>query len=143
MAQASENVNVSQNLGKMFSAQKNGYIFAKVFLAKPFFSKVFDQKKKATPYVFTTNPFATNSNKIKLLLQAPAERAPRSSELTRSVFGEIRFSQKSLTNRKKQPLTISRQVLVQQTQEYPAVTTRPAERPTRSAQLLRSCGIGK
>ena len=32
-----------------------------------------------------------------------------------SVFGEIQFSQKSLTNSKKQPLTLSRQVLVQQT----------------------------
>ena len=32
-----------------------------------------------------------------------------------SLFGEIQFSQKSLTNRKKQPFTLSRQVLVQQT----------------------------
>ena len=29
-----------------------------------------------------------------------------------AVFGEIQFSQKSLTNRKKQPLTLSRKVLV-------------------------------
>ena len=32
----------------------------------------------------------------------------------KTVFGEIRFSQKSLTNRKKATLTISRQVLEQQ-----------------------------
>ena len=62
MAQASEKVNVSPNLGKTFS-------FAQ---------------------------------KMVILFQ-------------NSVFGEIQFSQKSLTNRKKQSLTLSRQVLVQQT----------------------------
>ena len=61
MAQALENVNVSQNLWKMFS---------------------FAQKW---------------------------------TQFYKTVFGEIRFSQKSLINRKKQPHTISRQVLVQQT----------------------------
>ena len=59
MAQALENVNVSQNGENVFFCTKNGYTFPKLF------------------------------------------------------FGEIRFSQKSW--RKKQPLIILRQVLVQQT----------------------------
>ena len=61
MVQALENVNVSQNLWKMFS---------------------FAQKW---------------------------------TQFYKTVFGEIRFSQKSLINRKKKPHTISRQVPVQQT----------------------------
>ena len=62
MAQALEKVNMSPNLGKMFS-------FAQ---------------------------------KMVILFQ-------------NSVFGESQFSQKSLTNRRKQPQTLPQQVLVQQT----------------------------
>ena len=57
MAQASENVNVSQNLGKMFSAQKNGYIFAKLFLAKPVFLKSLRPKEKSNPLHFHDKSF--------------------------------------------------------------------------------------
>ena len=72
MAQASENVNVSQSVEKMFSfAQKMVTILQNCFLAKSGFLKIFDQQKKATPYIFATNPCATNSKIIMLLLQAP------------------------------------------------------------------------
>ena len=85
MAQALEQLNVSQNPGKMFSfAQKTVILFRYCFWRIPVSSKVFDQKKKAIPYHFTTSVFATNPNNILLLIQAVAEQAARSAELPRS-----------------------------------------------------------
>ena len=85
MAQASENVNVSQNLGKMFSAQRMVKIFQNCF-GETWFSQKSSINRKKQPLRFSQKllPCATNSNKIMLLLQDPAERAARSSELTRS-----------------------------------------------------------
>ena len=45
-----------------------------------------------------------------------------------SVSSEIRFSQKSLTRRKKGPLTLPRQVLVHQTPIFMLLLRVPAER---------------
>ena len=88
MAQALENVNVSQNLGKMFSfAQKMVILFQNCFLAKSGFLKSLGEK---------SNPLS--------------------------------FYDKSLCNKP---------------QYYPIVTTSPAERAARSAEVLRSSGTGK
>ena len=85
MAQALENVNVSQNLGKSFLLHKKMVIiFQNCFWRNPVFSKAFDQLNNATLYHITTSPCAKKPNNILLLLQAPAVRAARSAQLPRS-----------------------------------------------------------
>ena len=52
------------------------------------------------------------------------------------VFGEFRFPQKSLTKRKKQPLTISRQVLVQQTLKKTMLLLQAPAVPEKKTNIL-------
>ena len=86
MAQALEKMNVYPNLGKMFSfAQKMVILFQNsVFGQIQFSQKSLTNRKKETPYPFTTSACATHPNNILLLLKAPAERAAQSAELPRS-----------------------------------------------------------
>ena len=73
MAQALEKMNVSPNLGKLFYVAPKMVIFFQnsVFGEIQFSQKSLTNRKKTTPYPFTTCLSATNPNNILLLLQAP------------------------------------------------------------------------
>ena len=78
MAQALEKMNVSQNLGKVFSFAQNWFYFSKTVFGEIRFPQKSLINRKMQPLTLSRKkPCATNPNNLLSLLQSPTKRAAR------------------------------------------------------------------